>query len=100
MPQVLWEIELADGKHAVKLSEWEFIATRRLLSIDRKPVAFETQKVDNGHQTLCANWRGHLLNIDINIVKNLMAYSYNLDLDRGPLMPRITGTRRVQGSVW
>src|SRR2546423_15361068 len=99
MPQVLWEIELADGKHAVKLSEWEFIATRRLLSIDRKPIAFETQKADNGHQTLCANWREHSLNIDINVVKNLMAYSYNLAVDGGPVMPGITVTRSVRVSV-
>ncbi len=99
MPQVLWEIELTDGKHAVKLSEWEFIATRRLLSIDGKPIAFETQKVDNVHQTLRAKWREHSLDIDINVVKNLMAYSYELAVDGGPVMPGIAVTRSVRVSV-
>src|SRR5213080_3438014 len=80
MPRVLWEIELADGTHAVKLSEWEFIATRRSLSIDGKPIAFETQKVDNVHQTLLAN-------------------SYDLAVDSGPVMPGIAVTRSVRVSV-
>jgi|GEM_PF-6564127 len=99
MPQVLWEIELADGTHAVKLSEWEFISTRRSLRIDGKPIAFETQKVDHVHQTLRANWREHSLNIDINVVKNLIAYSYDLAVDGGPVMRGITVTRSIRTSV-